>query len=613
MSALRGRAMAPPPRLLFLRLSSLLLLVLLHIHLHLPGATSQDVYGDFDSPRDEDSDWPSMSARGLPRRPSDMAPRFSAIDPEDVEEDAEPEPDSGGMSWQSPHIPDPRWLGKHHACMSHTSSKPSYCLYDTRVSARLASMLQRTWAPQANVHLKEVSLKHRKSSSHIGDQLSAWQIGRQITRVEQSCTQPSASQQEPVRQLKSREPHLIVFTALSGGRLCALGSHDWRANLPAYLGRMLNAKVIIYGQTSNTCHYCYNPEGRNEGCSADLHRKGADIVVMVGSGQYFPAKNACNSHEPHGCQQQYFDMWQLMSHRWAQAAKLVVHIRSPSPPKPPAGLFHIDVSIDTTSFVKPVSRCAREILFTSRRTYPENFVYVGKLTPSKGQLRFLKTVDPRMLIGTAVHFYGDDSNKAEKEAIFQVAAERKIDINVHGMVSKLELFWAMTGSKGMIMFGEDKNPASVFEGAAAWLPIFLARETEMAGDIMDQGFVQLTNRNHDGNGTAWKTQFHQDFFDFLAMADQDWMWLVKRWNRKNLREEDLYLEMCQRMCLCKNQMPHCRSQTYQPRQRVSSAPLRKPREDENTESMLAAALLDMSRPLPKTPTAISSHRQGGVL
>ena len=49
----------------------------------------------------------------------------------------------------------------------------------------------------------------------------------------------------------------------------------------------------------------------------------------------------------------------------------------------------------------------------------------------------------------------------------------------------------MTGSKGMISFAEDKNPASIFEGAASWLPIFLARETEMFGDLMYQPFVKV--------------------------------------------------------------------------------------------------------------------------
>ena len=43
-----------------------------------------------------------------------------------------------------------------------------------------------------------------------------------------------------------------------------------------------------------------------------------------------------------------------------------------------------------------------------------------------------------MIEGTAIHFFGDDSNKSERDAILQTAAERKIDIKIHGQVSKVE-------------------------------------------------------------------------------------------------------------------------------------------------------------------------------
>lgn len=186
-------------------------------------------------------------------------------------------------------------------------------------AVQVKSMLERTWSPKLlgkvteNVRAGPPSLLAAPSSSRRS-------MGGSTCENPRVRSKPLMNTGSPLKT--------IVFVALGGGKLCQSGTHDWRANLPRYMGKFTGAKVIIYGQTSHTCYYCHNPEGKADGCSRDLKTHGADAVFIVGSGRVYTPEQACRPRElgpgRHWCEQQFTDLWQLLSNKWAQTARLLV-------------------------------------------------------------------------------------------------------------------------------------------------------------------------------------------------------------------------------------------------------------------------------------------------
>lgn len=271
------------------------------------------------------------------------------------------------ISWSLPVYMHPTWLSKYSMCLK-PGKTPSYCRFDSKTSQRIYALLTRSWAPQTNQRLSEGSGRWTHSVvNHVTARLG---------RIEKRCESALIPRKVPAAFMirsSGRRKKAIVMTSLSGGPLCMPRSHDWRANLPRFLGGFLDATVIIYGQTSNTCFYCHHPQSKTEGCVDDIKR-GVDAVIVVGVGGTFESSQACGDGEPADCQQQYFDMWQLLSHRWIESAKLLVsaacpkrsprasqwgvatqrqltdrhsplqiHIPSANAPYPPRELFNVDV------------------------------------------------------------------------------------------------------------------------------------------------------------------------------------------------------------------------------------------------------------------------------
>lgn len=120
----------------------------------------------------------------------------------------------------------------------------------------------------------------------------------------------------------------------------------------------------------------------------------------------------------------------------------------------------------------------------------------------------------------------------------------------------MKLYHIFSGSKAAIYVGDEINPQSIYEAAAAWLPIFVSGNVRMAGNILNQTrwikvgpcasspsrayaqgallpAVQVTQWFHKGPAAELAEDFHQDFFDFLDMAQEDWQWLIMKWNQEN--------------------------------------------------------------------------------
>lgn len=178
----------------------------------------------------------------------------------------------------------------------------------------MKSVLQRTWMPQTYKKLTEIP-----RSEAIRPTLD---LSPLTYKSKGPCQMQPVQHKEPFNA--KDPPATIVFTSLSNGQMCSTNSPDWRRSLPYYIGRFLSAKVIIYGHHTNSCHYCYHPNGENAtGCVKDVE-SGVDALVVVGSGQVLGREHACKPEEGDLCQQQYFDLWQILSRHWAKAAKQLV-------------------------------------------------------------------------------------------------------------------------------------------------------------------------------------------------------------------------------------------------------------------------------------------------
>ena len=232
------------------------------------------------------------------------------------------------------------------------------CRYGARTSQRLVALMHRTWAPQSNPALTEIP---RSKATKPPPDLSVL-VPR--LKIPASCKASSGaisraesddvlSLREPLEPLVSGPGRVVVFAALSGGPVCSGESReDWREELPRRLGELLGVRVVVYSHRHNTCHYCYLGSSSNNrssaaagaadpsGCVRDIKGAGVGALVVLGSGEVFPRGAACfpapgeKHHRQDGpCQQQFFDLWQLLSKPWARSARHLV--RPPPPPLPP--------------------------------------------------------------------------------------------------------------------------------------------------------------------------------------------------------------------------------------------------------------------------------------
>ena len=82
-----------------------------------------------------------------------------------------------------------------------------------------------------------------------------------------------------------------------------------------------------------------------------------------------------------------------------------------------------------------------------------SLLYVARYNKAKGQLGFLRSVDPNALKGYTVRFFGADLGETNiDDAMREVAAQRGIDIEIHGPVAKHQLLKEYCAARGQIHF-----------------------------------------------------------------------------------------------------------------------------------------------------------------
>eukprot|EP00873_Tetraselmis_striata_P029510 jgi/Tetstr1/449774/TSEL_036838.t1 len=357
------------------------------------------------------------------------------------------------------------------------SGRAQACRFKSRTAVGVKSMLERTWAPKLLGKVTE-------NSHGSGPAFAVAPSSSRRSRGAATCENPHV-RSKPL--MNTGAPlRTIVFVALGGGRLCQAGTHDWRANLPRYLGKFTGAKVIIYGQTSHTCFYCHNPEGRSEGCSRDSRPT---------------ARTRSSSSAPGACTRAA-GVSPLGARRGSILVRAAVH-------GPVAAAQQQMGGAGTTAGALSNQNMKRLM-------HNEIFDFDAS---SKA---FIENVDPEMLKGYKVHFYGDGPAILKQE-IAEAAKSRGIQAQVHGAVSKDTVFQALCMGKGL-------------------------RHESVRRPEKGRELPQLP-------GAASMRTLR----DFMAQVRAEPHAQIGKWVDTSLRDETVYSTLCKRLCLCKSTRPRVHS------------------------------------------------------
>mmetsp|Transcript_29349 Transcript_29349/g.82772 ORF Transcript_29349/g.82772 Transcript_29349/m.82772 type:complete len:468 (+) Transcript_29349:335-1738(+) len=346
-----------------------------------------------------------------------------------------------------------------------------------------------------------------------------------------------------------RNASTIAIVGMGGGLVCSR-THDWRANLPRYLGHYSGATVIVHYRNGR-CRYCWTPDRPKHQRFASCHEQltaGVDLMVMVGSGKIMAARPERCGQDPL-CTARFIALRHTLQLPWVQSATRIVHfpIRT-LPPLTENQVFGFDAVIDDNSFPKPVSNCAAATLQAcSGVEKGRELAYVARMTAGKGQLRFLETVEPKLLEGTTVNLFGRADSRAYVQQLKSTAAKRGIAIAV-GKLSKNALFKRLCRAAGLVMMSDDSNPRSVYEALMAGLPVFVTDEAQVSSTLYGQPWYIRTSLRKDSD------RINRDFQKFLEVVAQgSWTQHIQAWAATELSNKVVYQRLCQRIGLCRTE------------------------------------------------------------
>lgn len=91
--------------------------------------------------------------------------------------------------------------------------------------------------------------------------------------------------------------------------------------------------------------------------------------------------------------------------------------------------------------------------FFQRKDGAASLIYVARYTKAKGQLDFLRLVDPKWLKGYTIRFFGAGMGETNiVSAMREAATERGLSIEIHNAVRKEDLLVEYCMSHGQIHY-----------------------------------------------------------------------------------------------------------------------------------------------------------------
>lgn len=276
--------------------------------------------------------------------------------------------------------------------------------------------------------------------------------------------------------------HVAVFGMVSG--VCQ--SSDWRGELPKFLLGFLpkaSGVVINIHQGSWACSFCNGHGQPRQGdyASSDCNkyighvgsRKPVGLVLVIGSGlqrrcgkKYVGASCTKDKYDPDPMKH-YPDILDVFHSGLIDENTITIHvpIRKDNALKEPGAVYPFQHAIHDDGFLKPMANSM--IQYTQQACASEqktnSLMYVGRYVQSKGQVDFLKKVDPMELQGFNIQFYGGDYYFHKyREAMVKIAKDKGISITVHDEVDLNSLLRSYCRASGQIHFSPGDN-VSIFE------------------------------------------------------------------------------------------------------------------------------------------------------
>jgi len=209
--------------------------------------------------------------------------------------------------------------------------------------------------------------------------------------------------------------------------------------------------------------------------------------------------------------------------------------------------------VHETDFIKPLSNESITAIHTECASHlkTRDLLYVGRYQQSKGQLKFLQTVDPQDLEGFHVHFYGPDFLEDSCEycrELERVALARHIPATFHDALRKDLLLRRYCQASGQIHFAEaDSNPRVVYEGLYASNPLLVTHESNAHSSIYkEKGFVVPVSFH--GSPELFSAAFKR--FMVMVRSHHSIAPLVREFADSHLSGEGVYRRLCAQMGLC---------------------------------------------------------------
>jgi len=362
----------------------------------------------------------------------------------------------------------------------------------------------------------------------------------------------------------------VVVVELSTGGVCR--SDDWRGELPKHILRFIpDAKAVILFSHDiaepwrcSECRRVGNPTRNRDHSDCDYYFRqpddnewmAADLVLAIGSGhtKWFDPENNRRHSFP--------ELHKLFQSGLIGPHTLSVHvpIRKVSTL---TGLFPFNFTIHDNEFVKPLSTDSFLELHHLCANEPKvkDLLYVGRYWEGKGQTRFLELVDPAMLLGYHLHFFGSAYTSSDyPQKIEALAQSRNITVTVHPSVGKRELLRHYCRSVGQVHFASgDDNPRAAYEGVYAGNVLFVTRESLLHPLMYEQEFV-VPVQFHD------REAFREGFGRFMELVRdrQRVEGVISSFVERHLTPETVYRRMCEDIGVCEPEAPKHPSRTWSP-------------------------------------------------
>eukprot|EP00951_Prasinocladus_malaysianus_P035156 scaffold360044_cov30-Prasinocladus_malaysianus.AAC.1 len=212
-------------------------------------------------------------------------------------------------------------------------------------------------------------------------------------------------------------------------------------------------------------------------------------------------------------------------------------------------LFGFRHVIHDNDFLKPLAAESFKSMrrFCRRVDKQKRLMYVGRYVDSKGQLDFLRAVNPEMLRGYTVDFYGAGYQAGGRPAEIEgLAKSRGISVEVHDSVSHQTLLKAYCTSAGQVHYAKgDNNPRAGYEGLYAGNPLFITTNSKLPPAMYDQSFVVGLRFN------STQQRFDSAFARFMRLVnDNRTTDKVTGWVEENLVPAKVYQRLCSDIGVC---------------------------------------------------------------